>query len=97
MAQDGMMQEDGVMVALQAVGWLAGTEDLLEIFMGATGASADDFRTRTEDPDFLVSVMDFLLLDDSWVQRFCEENGMAPDLPMLARQVLPGGAAPNWT
>lgn len=84
-------------LALQALGWLVSNEELLPVFLGASGASLGDLRGRAGDPVFLASVMDFLLMDDEWIVAFCDASGLAYDAPMEARQALPGGAATHWT
>lgn len=84
-------------LGLQCLGWLVAEEDLLPVFLGATGASEADLRARAADPDFLGSVLDFMLMDDAWIMRFCEATGVAPELPMQARQALPGGDVTHWT
>ncbi len=84
-------------LGLQCLAWLLSEEDLLPVFMGSTGVSQDDLRAGASDPSFLGSVLDFLLMDDAWVLRFCEATGVTPDLPMQARQALPGGQSVHWT
>ena len=84
-------------VALQALGWLAAQEDLWGVFLGATGASAAEARARAEDPEFLASVLDFVLLDDAWVCTFAEASGLPPQDVAPARAALPGGGLPHWT
>lgn len=84
-------------LALQALSWLGGEEDLLPVFLGASGLTAADIRNRATEPDFLVSVLDFLLMDDAWVIGFCESAGYEYTVPMAARQALPGGAQTHWT
>ena len=37
-------------IALQALGWLVGNEDLCPTFLGATGSSVDDLKARATDP-----------------------------------------------
>ena len=92
-----MEQDAAETLALQALAWLAGNEELLPVFLGASGAGADDLRQRAGDPEFLVSVLDFILLDEAWVIAFCESIHIKPDLPMIARQALPGGGDVHWT
>ncbi|WP_010141911.1 DUF3572 domain-containing protein [Oceanicola sp. S124] len=84
-------------IALACLGWLAGNEDLLPVFMGATGLAAEDLRASAEDPHFLGSVLDFLLMDDAWVMAFCRDTGLPFELPFQARQMLPGGEQVHWT
>ena len=49
------------------------------------------------NPEFLGAVLDFLLMDDAWVIAFCDAEGHPYTAPMMARAVLPGGAATHWT
>ena len=84
-------------LALQALAWLVSNDDLLPVFLGATGASESDLRDRASDPDFLGSVLDFLMMDDTWVVTFCDAQGVGYETPMQARMSLPGGAQVNWT
>lgn len=84
-------------VGLQALTWLAGNDELLPVFLGATGASEADLRAQAAEPEFLGSVLDFLTMDDAWVVQFCDSEGLAYDLPLRARMSLPGGAQVNWT
>lgn len=90
-------RESAEVLGLKVLGWLAGEEELLPVFLGATGASETDLRTGATDPVFLGSVLDFLMMDDAWVVRACDAIGVGYDAPMQARQVLPGGAQVNWT
>lgn len=92
-----MNQEVALTVALRGLGWLAGNEDLMPVFLGATGASLDDLRQRAEDPEFLSSVLDFLMMDDAWIVGFCDAEGLSYETPQRARQALPGGTETNWT
>ncbi len=89
--------ESAEILALQALGWLASDEELLPVFLGATGAGMDDLKTRAQDPEFLASVLDFLLMDDRWIAGFCDAMSAPYDRPMRARAALPGGAQVNWT
>lgn len=84
-------------IGLQAVAWMAGQDDLLPVFLGATGASEQDFRAALEDPGFQAAVLDFILMDDAWVRRFCDASDIAYDAPRTARAHLPGGGEVHWT
>ena len=92
-----MRQEEAERVAIGALQWLAGNDELMPVFLGATGSRAEDLRAQAEDPAFLVGVLDFLTMDDAWVTVFCDSAGLAYDAPMRARQSLPGGAQVHWT
>ncbi|MEM7596990.1 MAG: DUF3572 domain-containing protein [Pseudomonadota bacterium] len=92
-----LSQESAEAFGLKCLAWLVAEEDLLPVFMGSTGVSEADLRENASDPVFLGSVLDFLLMDDAWVLRFCEAAGVAPELAMQARQALPGGRNVHWT
>ena len=91
------LSENSEVIALQALKWLAAQDELCTLFMGATGASEADLRERITDIDFLGSVLDFLLQDDSWVISFCDDNELAYDCVMRARVLLLGGDQMHWT
>ena len=90
-------QESAETIALQALGWLAGNEDLFPVFLGATGASVTDLAASAKQPAFLGSVLDFLVMDDAWVMAFCDAVNLPYTAPMQARAALPGGEQMNWT
>lgn len=92
-----MRQESAEATALQALGWLAAQDELFPVFLGATGASLAETRARAADPEFLSSVLDFLLMDDAWVVACSDALDLPYEALMRARQALPGGALPNWT
>ncbi|MGB1425497.1 MAG: DUF3572 family protein, partial [Paracoccaceae bacterium] len=50
-----------------------------------------------QDADFLIAVLDFVMLDDAWVLAACQASGLAPEAMQIARQALPGGSMVNWT
>ncbi|EPX85442.1 hypothetical protein Salmuc_02823 [Salipiger mucosus DSM 16094] len=85
------------MIGLQAVAWLAGEDELLPVFLGATGASEAEFRTGLSDPGFQGAVLDFILMDDAWVRGFCESHDLGYEAPREARALLPGGGEVHWT
>ncbi len=84
-------------LALQALAWLVGHDDLLPLFLGATGATPQDLRARTGDPALLIAVLDFLMTEDAWLIAFCDASGQSYEAPERARQLLPGGARVHWT
>ena len=72
MCQMTLSREAAETVAMQALAWLAGNDELLPVYLGATGASEMDLRARVAEPEFLLSVLDFLMMDDAWVIAFCD-------------------------
>jgi len=92
-----MDQKQAEIRALGVLAWLVSNEELLPVFLGATGADETDLRTRATEAEFLGSVLDFLMMDDAWVMAYCDGEGLPYQTPMQARQALPGGADVSWT
>ncbi|THD75679.1 DUF3572 family protein [Thalassobius vesicularis] len=90
-------QENAETLALSALTWLVGNDELLPVFLGASGAGIDDLKAGASDPAFLGSVLDFLLMDDAWVIAFCDSCSLPYERLMQARMALPGGAQMHWT
>mgnify|MGYP001314177816 CR=1 FL=1 len=88
---------DAQTYALTAFGWLARQDDLFENFLGSTGSSLETIKENVQEAGKLVSVLDFLMMDDRWVQKCCESTGLDPTQMRLARLALPGGAEVYWT
>ncbi len=92
-----MKREVAETVALECLAWLAGDDELLPVFLGSTGASESDLRARAAEPAFLVSVLEFVTMDDDWVMRCCDAQGLRYEQPMLALSVLYGTSRRHWT
>ena len=90
-------QEVAETLALKALGWIVGQDELRSVFMGATGAGIEDLRSRAAEPEFLGSVLEFLTMDDSWVVAFCDSEGVAYEQPMQAAALLLGTSRTHWT
>lgn len=90
-------QDHAEAIALQALGWLVSNEELLPVFLGATGASVTDLAESAGQPAFLASVLDFLLMDDAWIIAFCDAVNLPYTVPQQCRAALPGGELVNWT
>lgn len=92
-----MKQEAAEIVALKCLAWLAGNDELMPVFLGSTGASSSDLRERARDPDFLVSLLEFVTLDDAWVVQCCDAQDLKYEAPMMAMAVLQGAGRTHWT
>ncbi len=92
-----MKNEQAETIALHALAWIAGHEELLPLFLGATGASLADLRRQAPEPAFQASVLDFLTMEDAWVIAFCDALGLKYEDPIRARQTLPGAGHVHWT
>ena len=95
--QSEVATETALVLAIQALGWLAADDEIFPQFMAATGAGIGEVRARAADADFLAAVLDFLMQDDRWVVAFCDAGGHAYTAVQAARGALPGGANQHWT
>ena len=92
-----LSQENAEIFSLNALGWIVSQEDLLPAFLGASGASEGEIRERASDPVFLLSVLDFLMMDDQWIISCCDALNVPYERVGEARQAMPGGAEVSWT
>ena len=53
--------------ALEALAWMAQDEDVLSLFLNASGSSVADLKAQAQSSEFLLAVLDFILLEDQWV------------------------------
>ena len=90
-----MTPQAAQILALQALGWIAGEENYLQALLERTGALGADLQARAADPEFLGAVVDFLLENEEILVAFCAAENIRPEQPMQARHVLPG-ATPEW-
>ncbi|WP_375281574.1 DUF3572 domain-containing protein [Pseudooctadecabacter sp.] len=92
-----MSPERAEQIAVSALIWLSTNEDLLPLFLGASGAAAEDLRGLANSPAFLASVLEFITMDDAWVMAFCDAETIKYEEPLMARYALPGAEAVHWT
>lgn len=81
--------------------WLCTNEELLGVFLGATGASADDLRAAlhggAQDQALAMAALDFTLMRDDTVVQAAHALGLPPDRVAMAAAVLAGPGATHWT
>ena len=86
-------REVAEIVAIQALSFLAGDSARLGAFPAETGIGPETLRQSATDPQFLISVLDFVLRDDATVKAFAEVSKLHPTNIAAARQVL---GDPHW-
>jgi hypothetical protein len=84
--------ENAEILALEALGWLAGEETGIARFMDQAGIDAASLRDAAGSPGMALAVLDFLLGNEDLLLQFCESAGIAPKDLHLARHQLGGGA-----
>ncbi|MDE2789378.1 MAG: DUF3572 domain-containing protein [Paracoccaceae bacterium] len=83
--------------AIRALEWMTADGAMLDRFLATTGARIPDIGNAIGNPEFLGSVLDFLMTQDSYVLRFCASEGLTHDDFAAIRAALPGGDLPHWT
>ena len=86
-------REVAEIVAVQALAFIAGDPERLGAFLAETGIGPQSLRAAAADPQFLVSVLDFVLRDDATVKAFAEVSELHPTNIAAARDVL---GDPHW-
>ena len=86
-------REAAEIVAVQALTYLAGDSALLGSFLAESGIGPESLRKSAADPQFLISVLDFVMRDDATVQAFAKASELHPTNIAAARQVL---GDPKW-
>lgn len=84
-------------IAILALAWIAGNDEICPLFLGSSGAAPEELRTLAGDPAFLASILEFLTMDDNWIMAFCDAHQLDYDQPLRARYALPGAEQIHWT
>ena len=85
-----MTPENAEILALEALGWLAGEDDGIQRFLGQSGVDPAGLRHAADHPETGVAVLDFLLANEDLLLGFCESASIAPKELHLARYRLGG-------
>ena len=86
-------REVAEIVAVQALSFIADDPTRLGAFLAETGIGPQSLRAAAGDPQFLVSVLDFVLRDDATVKAFAKTSELHPTNIAAARDVL---GDPKW-
>ena len=83
-----MTPEAAEMLAIRALGYLAGDHEQLARFLALTGITPEDLREAAASPSFLSGVLDFFLGDEATLLAFAASAGADPADIAVAREVL---------
>jgi hypothetical protein len=86
-------REVAEIVAIQALTFVAGDPERLGLFLAESGLGPETLRTAAANPQFLASVLDFVLRDDATVKAFADASQLHPTNVAAARQALDD---PDW-
>jgi hypothetical protein len=81
--------EQAEILALKMLQYLLGDEERAAGFLGTTGCSPDDLRTRMNELDFLGGIIDYMLGREDLLTEFCLQQAVEPTLPLRLRAALP--------
>ena len=85
---DRISPETAEILALQALGWLAGRPEDIARFLAGSGLEAAELRRAASDPQLLGSLLDFLLANEPLLLEFCQDASIVPQSVQLARYRL---------
>lgn len=83
-----MTPEKAEILALEALGWLAGEKDGLSRFLTQSGMDSGDLRTGAGSPEMGVAVLEFLLGHEEMLLIFCESVNLEPKAIHAALRAL---------
>jgi hypothetical protein len=75
-------------VAIQALSFIASDSERLGLFLAETGIGPETLRQSAADPQFLISVLGFIMRDDATVKAFAASVDLDPTNVAAALQVL---------
>ena len=81
-------REVAEIVAVQALGFIAGEPERLGLFLAESGIGPDTLRSSAADPRFLAHVLDFVMRDDATVKAFADVSKLHPTNIAAAHQAL---------
>ncbi len=77
-------------LALQGLAFLAAEPERLGPFLAETGVGPADLQARASERETLISVLDWLLANESLLLVFAADRGIPPEDILPARHVLSG-------
>jgi hypothetical protein len=82
-----MTHETAATLGLEALAWLVDGGHI-DRFLSVSGLSPDDLRARTEKPELLSAVLDFILGEEALAREFCLAGGIEARELHMASHVL---------
>jgi hypothetical protein len=86
-------REVAEIVAVQALSFIAGDPERLGLFLAESGIGPETLRSAASNPQFLASVLDFVMRDDATVKAFASVSQLHPTNIAAAHQALND---PRW-
>ena len=83
-----MGEDEAEALAIGALSFIAGDDELMTRFVSLTGLDVSDLRKAASEPGFLVGVLDFLAGHDPDLIAFADAADVAPESIVKARHTL---------
>src|SRR5438445_10911201 len=83
-------REAAEMLAIEALGFIAGEPESLSRFLALSGIGPATLRHAAADPAFLAGVLDFLLADEPLLIAFASHASVEPERIGRARRAFDG-------
>lgn len=89
-------REEAEELAIAALSFIAGDDELMPRFLNLTGIHASEIRQAAASKGFLAGVLQFILAHEPTLMAFADQSGYLPQSVGEALQFLPGGEQPIW-
>jgi hypothetical protein len=86
-----MNPDQAAILALKGLAFLVNSPEALDRFLHLSGVGPETFRERADEPEFLVSVLDFMLTNEELLTEFSSDAETDVRAVHMARHVLAGG------
>lgn len=87
----GLSQDEAEGLAIQCLSLIAEDMEGLGRFLSSTGLGPETLRTAAQEPGFLLSVVEYVLADESLLLTASERLNVRPTLFAVARHKLGRG------
>ncbi|MFD2173838.1 DUF3572 family protein [Rhodobacter lacus] len=84
-------------LAIRALGWMAGEAPVWEAFLAASGADAGQVRAEAAQPHMQRAALAHVMREDDWVRACAQALGVPPEELVLAAARLEGRSGAHWT
>jgi hypothetical protein len=82
--------DEAELLAIKALGFLAGDAERLGRFLSVTGIGPETLRAAASQTSFLVQVLDYLMQDESLLVAFAADQMILPDRVTMSHRRLSG-------
>ena len=86
-----MTPDQAATIALKGLAYLVNSPEALDRFLSLSGAGRETLRERADEPEFLVSLIDFVLTDEALLTDFSSDAEINVRAVHMARHVLADG------